>query len=179
MNNRAKQTDAQPVNQKKTFNLSTKIDKTDAFPSNLNSNSLNFNRTKSSITTNHKTSNFLSSKPSTHSSTNSTSINSINVVPNSKLNQNKSATSSNYRCPLCGDNNFHDIERFNSHLIEKHQLDKRVNSMQCYVNGCEKKCKKRMELVTHLNSVHNLKIVVLTKIMDNLEGKLSLNSWIL
>ena len=81
-----------------------------------------------------------------------------------------SQPASKYVCQLC-QLDFYDIERYNSHLINIHKIDQRINWLQCYVAGCEEKFKRRMQLVEHLNDVHDQGVVVLTKIVQDLDGK--------
>lgn len=81
-----------------------------------------------------------------------------------------SQATSKYLCQLC-QLDFYDIERYNFHLIKIHKIDQRINWLQCYVSGCEEKFKRRMQLVEHLNDVHNQGVVVLSKIVQDLDGK--------
>lgn len=76
-----------------------------------------------------------------------------------------------HQCKLC-EQHFDDIRLLNSHLINTHKVDKRITGLQCYVNGCEEKFRRRMELVGHLNDVHHLGVVVLRKTVASLEGRL-------
>jgi len=75
---------------------------------------------------------------------------------------------SKYLCQLCGID-FCNLERYNFHLIKIHKLDQRINLLQCYVIGCDEKFKRRMQLVDHLNEVHKLDVVVVTKIVRSLD----------
>ena len=52
-----------------------------------------------------------------------------------------------------------------------HSVDKRIKLIQCYVDGCEEKFGRRMELVNHLKEAHELDVQVLRRTVTSLEGR--------
>lgn len=120
----------------------------------------------------HATSGSLTNRTANHSI--SSSNRTLNQT-NNQSNNHSSATAGQpaiYPCQLC-ELHFDDIKRLSFHLVKIHNVDKRINLLQCYVDGCEEKFRRRMELVGHLNAVHNLGVVVLRRTVTSLEGRLA------
>ena len=163
------------IESKRTFNLSTKPEKNEILMNKIDGQCKNL--TKSSPHSSSSNSSFfISSNTTTKCLNKNSKIDKNNQIIRNQIvaNQTKTHVStdqSNYSCQLC-ELNFYAIERLNFHLLKIHQLDRRINLVQCYVNGCEAKFKKRMQLVDHLNDEHKLSIAVFRNTVASLNGKL-------
>ena len=100
--------------------------------------------------------------------------NTRSLISRTAANQTTSSTSqtnqTSHPCKLC-ELEFDNINRLSFHLVKIHSVDKRIKLIQCYVDGCEEKFGRRMELVNHLKEAHELDVQVLRRTVTSLEGR--------